>query len=140
MTKKNEKVETITAKTNAIDYVAKNGYPEVGSFTEQKVLQKFYKQLETATLEDWASIEGLEFKACPEQPMIHRMRVAMSILYKHFPKEPSKSKKESKYTKYSLEDLVNLAVENEVAVEPTDDDRIMRMRLIMALRVAKVVE
>jgi coproporphyrinogen III oxidase-like Fe-S oxidoreductase len=137
---KKEKSAKITAKVNATDYVAKNGYPEVGQFDEQKALQKFYKQLETEQLEEWAGIEGLEFKACPEQPMIHRMRVAMAILYKHFPKEPSKTKKESKYAKYSLEDLVNLAVENDVAVETTDDDRIMRMRLIMALRVAKVVE
>lgn len=137
---KTKTIPTITTKTDAIDFVAKYGYPETGTISEQKILQKFYKQLETETLEDWASIEGLEFKPCVDQPMIHRMRVAMAILYKHFPKEAPKGKKESKYAKYSLEDLVNMAVENDVAVEPTEDNRIMRMRVIMALRASKVVE
>jgi hypothetical protein len=33
-----------------------------------------------------------------------------------------------------------MAVDNSIAVEVSDDDRIMRMRLIMALRVAGLVE
>lgn len=131
--------EIIVAKTDATAYITKFGYPEVGQFTEQKILQKFYKQLDIETLEDWASIEGLDFKGCPEQPAIHRMRVCMAILYKHYPKEPAKSKSKSKYSDYTLEDLVGLAVENDVAVEPTEDERILRMRTIMALRASKLI-
>lgn len=131
----------ITGKVDALDWIATNGgYPEVGDFSEKKVLQKFYKQLDTEVLEDWCEIEGLEYKPCPENEQIHRMRVAMAILYKHYPKAPSKSKKESPYKKFTLEQLLQMAVDNDVAVEPTESEQIMRMRTIMALRAAKVIE
>ena len=58
----------------------------------------------------------------------------MAILYKNFPKAPAKAKKESVYKKYSLEDLLDMVVEHEVEMEPTDDLKIMRMRAIMALK------
>lgn len=125
-------------KVNAEEFVSKKGYPEVGTFEDEKALQKFYKQLPTATLEEWATLEGLTYKACPESEAIHRMRVAMAILYKHFPRQTA-PKKEFKYASYSLEDLVNLASEHDVPVEMTDDERILRMRLIMALRASKVI-
>lgn len=131
MAKKNEKL-------NAVKYVQEKGYPEVGFFAEDKDLQKFYKQLDTSALEEWATLEGLTYKACPESPAIHRMRVAMAILYKHFPRQTA-PKKESKYAQYTLEDLVTLASEHDVAVELCDDERILRMRLIMSLRACKVI-
>jgi hypothetical protein len=134
------KVNTINGKVNAIDWITENGgYPEVGVFEEKKVLQKFYKQLDTEVLEDWAELEGLEFKPCPEQPPIHRMRVAMAILYKHFPKE-TKGKKKSKYSEYSTESLIQMALDNSVPVEPTESEPIMRMRTIMALRAHGVLD
>jgi hypothetical protein len=139
MSKKDaKKVVVLTGKVDATKYVAEKGYPEVGQFADTKSLQKFYKQLDTKSLEDWAALEGLTYKACPDSEPIHRMRVAMAILYKHFPKESS-SKPESPYKQYTLEQLVAMAVEHEVPVEPTDDDRILRMRTIMALRAAKVI-
>lgn len=131
---------TITGKVNAVDYISENGYPEVGTFTDQKVLQRFYKQLDTLVLEDWAQLEGLEYKACPDSEPIHRMRVAMAILYKHFPKEPSKGKKKSKYGEYETAQLIQMALDNNVLVEMTENDQIMRMRVIMALRVHGVLE
>jgi hypothetical protein len=140
MSKKVNKVEVIKGKVDAIKWVAEhNGYPEVGQFEEQKGLQKFYKQLPTETLEDWAKVEGVEYKACTESAPIHRMRVAMAILQVHFPKTTA-AKKESPYAKYTIEDLVSMAIENDVAVEPTEDMRILRMRTIMALKAAKVIE
>ena len=129
-----------TGKVNPVEVVENQGYPEVGTFKEAKELQKFYKKLPTTTLEDWATLEGLEYKPCTDSEPIHRMRVAMAILYKHFPKEPSKAKKKSKYSDYTLEDLVNLAIENDVAFETTEDERILRMRAIMSLREAKVIQ
>lgn len=114
-------------------------YPEVGHFTEKKDLQKFYKKLTDEQLAEWIELEGLEYTPNDSAP-INRMRMAMAILYAHFPKAPAKGKKESKYSKYSLEDLMDLAVQNDVIFEPTDDDRILRMRAIMALRVAKIIE
>jgi hypothetical protein len=131
----------ITGKVNAVDYITENGgYPEVGDFADQKTLQKFYKQLDTAVLEDWASVEGLEYKACPDSEPIHRMRVAMAILYKHFPKAPAKGKKKSKYSDFTTEDLIKMAVDNDVPVEVTENDQIMRMRVIMALRAHNLLE
>lgn len=135
-----KKVNTVSGKVNAVDWISENGYPEVGTFTDQKSLQKFYKQLDTAVLEDWAGLEGLEYKACPDSEPIHRMRVAMAILYKHFPKAPAKGKKKSKYSDFSTEDLIKMAVDNDVPVEVTENDQIMRMRVIMALRAHNLLE
>ena len=129
----------ITGKVVATDWVAENGYPAVGTFTDKKVLQKFYKQLPTEVLEDWCAKEGLEYKPCTDNDSIHRMRVAMAILYLHFPKE-TKAKPKSKYADYTLEQLVDMALEHSVAVEMTDDTRILRMRLIMGLRASKVID
>ena len=136
---KNVKDGKIVGKVDAMAYVAEYGYPEVGVFTDKKDLQKFYKQLDTDMLEDWCEVEGLTYKECPDNDSIHRMRVAMAILYKHFPKQ-TKAKATSKYAMYTLEDLVNMAVDNGVAVEETDDERILRMRLIMNLRANGIID
>jgi len=121
-------------------YVGAEGYPEVGFFGEdgKKNLQKFYKHLSDAQLADWIDLEGLEYTPV-DSPPINRMRMCMSILYSHYPKAPAK-KKQSKYAQYSLEDLVEMAVEHSVPVEVTDDERIMRMRTIMALRAAGKID
>lgn len=132
------------AKKNAItkDSVAKfiteNGYPELGHFTDQKDLQKFYKHLTDEQLLEWVELEGLEFKPADSAP-INRMRMAMSILYKHFPKAPS-AKKKSKYADYTNEMLLQLAMDNDIIFEVCEDERILRMRAIMALRVAEIIE
>jgi hypothetical protein len=125
-------------KEQVQEQVAKQGFPEKGTYADQKELQKFYKHLTDEQLLEWIEVEGLEFNPSESAP-INRMRMAMAILYLHFPKAPSK-KKTSKYSQYSLEDLVSMAVEHDVPVETTDDDRIMRMRTIMALRAHKVIE
>ena len=130
----------VTDKVNAVEWVEKNGYPEVGVFSEQKVLQKFYKQLTDEQLMEWIALEGLDFNVCEDSEAINRMRMCMAILYKHFPKAPSQGKKKSKYADYSLETLIQMAVDNEVVFEVCDDERILRMRCIMALRANKVIE
>ena len=119
-------------------FVAETGYPEVGHFTEQKDLQKFYKHLDDTQLMEWIELEGLEFKPSDSEP-INRMRMAMAILYKHFPKKEA-TKKKSKYADYTNEVLIQMLLDNDVPCEVTDDDRIMRMRAIMALRAHKVIE
>lgn len=115
-------------KTEAIEY------PEVGAFSDKKDLQKFYKGLTDVQLAEWIELEGLEYTPNESAP-INRMRMAMAILYSHFPKTTA-PKKKSKYADFSLEDLMNLAIQHEVIFETTDDERILRMRAIMALRVA----
>ena len=130
--------KTTINKAYVEKYVAEHGYPEVGYTDDKKDLQKFYKHLSDAQLQEWLELEGLEYSPSDSAP-INRMRMAMAILYKHFPKAPS-AKKESKYAKYSLEDLMTMAMENDVVFEDTDDERILRMRAIMALRAAKVLD
>jgi hypothetical protein len=115
-----------------------NGYPEVGTFEDKKDLQKFYKHLSDEQLTEWIEVDGLEYTPADSQP-IERMRKCMAILYSHFPKQPS-AKKKSKYADYTLEALVSLALENEVAYEPCDDERIHRMRAIMALRANDILK
>ena len=116
-------------------FLVDNGYPEVGHFTDKKDLQKFYKHVSTEQLVDWAvEIEGLEVTPTDSEP-IYRMRLAMAILYLNFPKAPS-TKKKAKYADYTLEDLMTMATEKDVIFEVTNDERILRMRAIMALRVA----
>lgn len=115
-----------------------NGYPETGFFKEQKDLQKFYKFCTDEQLTEWVDVEGLEFKPADSQP-INRMRMAMAILYYHFPKEAS-TKKKSKYADYTNEVLIQMLLDNDVPCEVTDDERIMRMRAIMALRASKIIE
>jgi hypothetical protein len=115
-------------------FVAENGYPELGHFTEKSDLQKFYKHLTDAQLAEWIELEGIEFVPAESAP-INRMRMCMAVLYLHHPKAPS-AKKKSKYADFSLEDLMELAVKHDVIFEITDDERILRMRAIMALRVA----
>jgi hypothetical protein len=127
-------------KDSVQEYVTKNGYPEVGSedVVDQKWLQKFYKHLTDDQLTEWVELEGLTYNPSESAP-IERMRKCMAILYKHYPKAPT-SKKKSKYSDYTTESLIQMLLDNDVPCEVTDDDRIMRMRAIMALRAHKVIE
>jgi spore maturation protein CgeB len=118
--------------------VEEKGFPEVGHFEEKKDLQKFYKHLTDEQLVEWLEIDGLEFNSS-DSPQINRMRMCMAILYNHFPKAPS-TKKTSKYADYTNEQLVEMALKNDVAFEICEDERILRMRAIMALRASNIIE
>lgn len=113
-----------------------SGHPT--EFAGQDVLKKYYKKLSTQEVEAWVSTLGASFNPSVD-PSIHRMRACMAVLYHFFPKEV-KAKKSSKYSSYTLEELVILAADNNVPVEITEDERILRMRTIMALRAHKVIE
>ena len=123
-----------------MEIIAKEGFPKVGFFTEKKDLQKFYKQLDTEVLIDWCAKEGLQYTPCEDNESINRMRVAMAILYKHFPKAPAKAKSKAKYADYTTEALMEMAMTNDVIFEPCDDLRILRMRAICALRSHNIIE
>ena len=113
-----------------------NGYPEVGHFEDSADLKKFYKHCTDEQLDEWLDVEGItdEVKHTDSEQIL-RMRKCMAILYKHFPKAPSASKKKaSPYAKYTLEDLMDMVVEYDAEIEPCDDERILRMRAIMALK------
>lgn len=114
-------------------------YPEVGEFKDEKAMKKYIKKLTDDQLAEWCEIEGAEYKACDHES-INRMRMAMAIKAVHFPDtapKAGKSKKKSKYADYATEDLVQMALDNDVEV-PDDkgDMRICRMYTIMALRKA----
>jgi hypothetical protein len=134
-----KKENIINGKVDAMEWItSNNGYPEVGIFEDKKWLQKFYKQLDVSILEDWCQVEGLVFTP-NDNEQIHRMRVCMAILYFHYPKEPS-TKKKAKYADYTMEALMTLCLDNDIAVEFTDSEQIMRMRTIMALRAAGKIQ
>jgi len=126
------------AKAKKVVPVVTGKFPEVGTFTEKKALQKHYKGLSDAEVMEWVALEGLTVKDYGN-PSINRMRACMAVLYLHFPAEAPKAKEKSKYAEYSLEKLVEMAVEHSVPVEVTDNERILRMRTIMALRAHKVI-
>lgn len=126
-------------RTKAIEFTGE--YPEVGFFTEKKQLQKFYKQLTDDQLNDWIELEGLTYKPSDNEP-INRMRKCMAILNLHFPKQSTgSSKKKSKYSAFTTEQLLEMALDNDIEVkEAKGDERILRMYAIMALRKAGVIE
>jgi hypothetical protein len=137
-TKSNKK-----GKTDAQAYIVENnGYPEVGYFKDEKDLKKFYKQLDDTQLNEWLEVEGLDYKPSDNEP-INRMRKCMAILYLHFPRESKgSSKSKSKYADYTTEDLLQMAIDNNVEVrEPKGtDQRILRMYTIMALKDAGILQ
>lgn len=112
---------------------AKAKYPAKGTFQTDKELKSKYKKLTDEEVFEWCKQEGLSYTTAPDHPNITRMRACMAILYYHFPKAPS-AKKASPYKEYSTEELISMAVDKKVPFESTDDQRIMRMRAIMALR------
>ncbi|WIT25954.1 hypothetical protein [Bacillus phage SPO1L1] len=120
-------------KEYVANFIEENGFPEQGHFEEKKDLQTFYKHLSTEQLEEWVELEGLETKET-DSDSIHRMRLCMSILYLNFPKKSAGKKKASPYKHISLEELVQMATDNDIEVKHTDSDKILRMRTIMALK------
>lgn len=122
-------------KEYVANFIEENGFPEQGHFEEKKDLQSFYKHLSTEQLEEWVELEGLEIKDT-DSDSIYRMRLCMAILYLNFPKKTTGKKKASPYKHISLEELVQMANENNIEVKHTDSDKILRMRTIMALKEA----
>ena len=115
-------------------------YPEVGHFKTDKELKKYYKKLTDAQLDEWLELEGVEVAISGNEP-IDRMRRCMAILFHHFPKEPSKSKKKSKYADYTINQLMQIALDHDVEVPDAKGDlRILRMYAIMALRDAGILD
>jgi hypothetical protein len=114
-------------------------YPEKGTVADEKALKKLIKGYTDLELMEWATLEGLTWKPCDHES-INRMRVAMAIKELHFPSEPKAKKSDSPYKKYTTEQLIEMAVDNNIPVEPTDDMKIMRMRTIMMLRAHGLVE
>jgi predicted nucleic acid-binding protein len=113
-------------------------FPEVGTFTDPKALKKHYKGLTDGELCEWIELEGLEFKP-NDHESINRMRMCMAVLYHHFPADAPKPKEKSKYADYTDLALIEMAVEHDVPVLVTDDAKIMRMRVIMALKAHKLL-
>jgi hypothetical protein len=115
-------------------------YPEVGDFKEAKDIKAYYKKLTVEQLEEWVELEGLEV-VHTDSPNIYRMRLAMAILYHHFPKAPAKaSKKSSQKYPLSTEEYVQMAMENDVEVKDDKGNmQILRMYTIMALKNAGLI-
>lgn len=122
------------------DKVVFNGtFPEVGTIKDEKDLKKIYKQLTNEQLDEWITLEGLEYNKNSNEG-INRMRKCMAITALHFPKTPS-NKNKSKYADISTEQLIEMAIDAELDIKDhKGDNRILRMYLIMALRDANLLE
>lgn len=118
-------------------------YPEVGHFKDEKAFKKYIKAMKNNEhVFEWCSLEGVEWKRCPEQPPIDRMRAIMALKAKHFPHTAPKASTKSKsaYAQYETEDLVQMALDNDIYVTGDNGDtRILRMKTIMALRAAGII-
>lgn len=128
------------SKDKKVTVEAKVGYPEVGSVADHKALKKVYKGLTDEQLDEWLSLEGLtdKVKLSGHGP-IDRMRKCMAITNLHFPK-PVAVKTKSKYADYTTEQLVQMAMDNEIEVKDDKGDmRILRMYTIMALKEAGIL-
>lgn len=120
--------------------VALPTFPAVGTIADEAAFKKHVKSLTDEQVAAWVAQEGLEVKDYKSAP-INRMRQLMAIKELHFPSEKAPStKKESPYKKHTTEDLVQMAIDNNVLFEACDDEKILRMRAIMALRSHKVIE
>lgn len=137
---KPKEVKKTKGKAVKIDPTKPVEFPERGSYTDPKDLKKFYKQLTDAQLDEWLELEGLVYKESGNVP-IDRMRKCMAIMDAHFPKEPGKGKKKSKYADFTTEQLVEMCMENDVEIKDAKGDmRILRMYTIMALKEAGILE
>lgn len=117
-------------------------YPEVGHFKDEKAMKKYVKKVPDAALFEWCELEGATWKRCPEHAPIDRMRAAMALKAKHFPDTAPKAstKSKSKYADYATEDLVQMAIDNDIYVDGDNGDmRILRMKTIMALRAKGII-
>lgn len=114
-------------------------YPEIGTLKTEKDFKKAVKKLSDANVFEWCELEGATWKRCPDQAPIDRMRAVMAIKAKHFPSTAPKgeTKSKSKYSDYTDEQLVQMALDNDITVrDDKGDKRIMRMYTIMALKQA----
>ncbi|AGR46888.1 hypothetical protein JL_5 [Bacillus phage JL] len=113
-------------------------YPEVGHFESVEDIKKFYKRLSMEQITEWADIEGLEWKT-NDNPGINRMRACMAISNHHFPKK-SGSKKKAKYGHLTTEELLEMAIDNDIEVrDGKGNENILRMYTIMALKQAGIL-
>ena len=115
----------------------KSVYPVVGS-VDAKALKKVCKAMSDEEIQAWVAHEKLVVKDYGDAS-INRMRQIMAIKGIYFPETIQKPKEKSKYADYTLEQLVSMAVEGNVPVEVSDNERILRMRTIMALRAHKIL-
>jgi hypothetical protein len=118
-------------------------YPEVGHFETDKAMKKYIKGLSDNELKEWCELEGAVYNANDHQS-INRMRMAMAIKGIHFPDTVAKggsTKKKAKYADFSTEDLVQMAIDNDIEVRDDKGDlRILRMYTIMALKEAGLLQ
>lgn len=114
-------------------------FPEVGFFADLAAFKKHVKGLTDEQVSEWVGLNNLTVKDYESAP-INRMRRIMAIKELHFPTPEKPAKTKSPYSKYETEELVQMAVDNEVLFEVCEDPKILRMRAIMALRAHHVIE
>lgn len=130
-------------KADEVELTPEEMAENMPEFENLDELKDFIKHLDTATMEYIAKSLHLEWKAT-DNPSIHRMRVAMSLHNYYFPNtykpKTTETKKKAKYGDLESKELYKMAREHSIRWKKTDNESINRMRVIMALKKANVIQ
>ena len=126
-------------QNNAEDSVEENS-EDLSKDTENLSKDQLNAQLKELSLEELTKMakelkantyEGIENKG------IRRMRLIMGIREVYFP-TPKSNGEPTVWKPYSVEELKEVANKNDVKYKPCDDLKILKMRIIMALKSANI--
>jgi hypothetical protein len=116
--------------------------PEFGEGKEGlEEFKEFFKDMDTPTAEYIAKALQLEWKPTDHEN-IHRMRISMAMQRHFFPElfKPKEKKKKAKYGDFSTEQLFTMLSDNKIDVKQSGNEPIDRMRAIMELKKAGVLD
>lgn len=120
-TGKPEEIQEVQSKVSQMTIIEFNDY--IKHFTLEALIQ----MAETAGVKTWEDIEN--------EP-IRKMRLLMEIKSHYFPNDKTPVKPNSCWKKNTLEELLELAQEHDLTFKASNDAKIQRMWVIMALKEA----
>lgn len=120
-TGKPEEIQEVQSKVSQMTIIEFNDY--IKHFSLEALIQ----MAETAGVKTWEDIDN--------EP-IRKMRLLMEIKGHYFPNDKTPVKPNSCWKKNSLEELLELAQEHDLTFKASNDPKIQRMWVIMALKEA----
>lgn len=124
-------------------FTRKLGTPEQIKEVEDNIkslsLEQFTTSVRHFTVDALATLAedaGIDTQDGIANEPIRRMRLLMGLKAFYYPNEKTPVKAASEWKKIALEDLVALAADKKVEYKGSDDDKIQRMRVIVALKAA----
>lgn len=149
---KESKVEKKTVKTDKVEkdqpkvdrrFTRKVGTPEEIQEVQDKVGQmtivefnNFIKHFSVEALVQMAETSGVNTWESIDNEPIRRMRLLMELKGHYFPNEKTPVKPNSGWRKIELAELIKLAKSKKVEYKTSDDEKIQRMHVVIALNKA----